>query len=253
MPTPIRCTALLALLPAVLAAGPSGGAGSGAPAWTTVLSADFQAFGAEQSLVPGSAAEGRPASIDPNLSVLVRDTPMASRSAQFSWIQVIGSGAVRFEFVDGAEPRTGVVSVRFDLHPQVPDRYSVFLREGDGAAQMFGDLLLNGTGTVRANDSAGSTLLPWTWQPGRTYALHWLYDLDAGTYDLRVDGRVLLAGRGHGIDLSDPAQAGLGSVSFGLDNGASANAVASFDNVLVRHAASIQAEDVLFNAAFDPI
>jgi hypothetical protein len=248
MTAPIRCSVLFAALPLLAAAAPSG-----APPWSTVLSADFQAFAAEQPLQPGSAAEGRPASIDPNIHVLVRDSPMATRSAQFAWSQVVGSGAVRFEFVDAAEPRTRIVSVQFDLHPQVTDRYSVFLREGKGASQNFGDLLFAANGAVRANDAAGSTLLPWTWQVGRTYAIQWLHDLDAGSYDLRVDNRVVLAGRGHGIDLSDPAQAGVGSVSFGLDNGASANAVASIDNLLVRVAPTIQAEDLVFNAAFDPI
>jgi len=236
---------LLALLPAPAAlAGPV--------AWQTVLDADFQDQPVEKPLALGTAAQGLPVSIAPNLWALVRDTPMASRSVQVTWSQVVGSGAVRFLLVDDVEPRTGALSIRFDLHPQVADAYTVFLREAKGASQAFGDLLLNGSGGVRVNDSIGSTLLPWTWQPGRTYAIHWLYDLDAGRYDLRVDGRVVLAGRSHGIDLADPQQAGLGSVSFGLNNGATANAVLSFDNLLVRHAASIQAEDLLFNAAFDP-
>lgn len=250
MPASIRAAILPALGPLLIAIATAAGAGT--PQWQTLLDADFQGLPAEQPLAIGTAAQGRPVSIAPNLWVLVRDTPMASRSAQVVWSQVVGSGAVRFELVGAAEPRTGAVAVRFDLHPQVFDGYTVFLREGKGAAQAFGDLLFNGSGGVRVNDSLGSTLLPWSWQPGRTYSLHWLYDLDAGSYDLRVDGRVVLAGRGHGIDLSDPQQAGLGSVSFGLNNGASANAVFSFDNVLVRHATSIQAEDLIFNAALEP-
>jgi len=84
-------------------------------------------------------------------------------------------------------------------------------------------------GEVRINDSDGVVGSFDGYDIGRVFPVELTYDMDAGTYDVIIDGDTIVVGEPHG---SDPTR-GIGSVMFGTANDADSLGTIYVDNLHV--------------------
>lgn len=220
--------------------------GTGRAQMQILLDANFQAQAPDQPIGFGGAAAGEPDWAYPNLELTVRDVPMATRSLEVAWLTPGPSvPLVAFDLLDGVEATEGQVVIELDLHPHVDGHFAVYLREAGGAAQGFGDLLLQPGGIVRIGDAAGMLLTPVNFEPGQTVRVRWRYDMTARTYDFEFGGQLLVDQRP--IAPADEA-IGIGTVLVGLGANTQLDNRISIDNLLV---VQTSFQDEIFGDGFE--
>jgi hypothetical protein len=163
----------------------------------------------------GGAALGEPTDVGSGVQAIVREGPMGSPSLEISDQSGERAGAVRFQMLDGVELETGTASVGADLwfHSLGEgNNFAVFLRERDGSAEDFTHLSFTSEGDVYLSDMQGPTGKIGTYQIDRRTRLVLFHDLDAGTYDIWLDGARLVDDRAHGV-----TGRGIGGVLFGCE------------------------------------
>ncbi len=172
----------------------------------------------------GGAAVGEPITIGANLSAIVTQITPGENVLRLDRTGTSTAATrVTFGLIDDMEATStagnGFVRIRLTLIPSALDDYSVMVRESDGSTQNFLHLLLQSDGDIRANDAAGNIPVnPLTYAAGDTLAIEVVFDMDAGTHSLSVNGDALYSGRAHGITAR-----GIGRVLVGFgspNNGA---------------------------------
>ncbi len=211
-----------------------------------LLRADFQDQPVDQPIGVGGAVLGQPTFVFPFLDAIVRDTPMASRALEITWAAPPStSSTVTFGLLDEQQIAQGRLTIQMTWLPHVDSGYAIAIREADGASHMFGGLNLTPTGVLRLHDATGSVVIASAVASGEAMHLRWDYDLDAGTYDFRLDGELMLADRAHGVSAE---HAGIGSVLVGLDWGTRLDTALSIDDVIVYR----PPPDPIFAHGFEP-
>lgn len=164
-----------------------------------LLTADFDTEVVDQTVPTGGAAAGQPQSVDSGLGAVVRATPFATPSLELTDQSTTGARTVTFQFLGDEEVTTGVVEITVNLWFPAVESFSFLVREADSSAFDFLDMTFADNGGVFISDQAGfATSLP-SYPLGRSVPLIVVYDLDAGTYDLSLDGSLVLDDRAHGV------------------------------------------------------
>jgi hypothetical protein len=182
------------------------------------LRADFNDKAIDQPIGMGGPELGEPVGTSQGpLDAIVRATPMPTPCLEITDQSESYAGSVRFQFLDDAEIQEGLLYIRADFWiPQVPQGgYGLGVRERDGAAHKFIQLTFGHSGKVTCSDEGGVVGLVAPYQVGRVTPICIAFDMTAGTYDLWIDGNLVVADQPH-----DVTGAGIGSVlvSFGSDS-----------------------------------
>lgn len=212
-----------------------------APA-AVLLSADFEGLTLDAPVPLGGAAAGQPYSMIQTEAV-IRDAPMASRCLELTDSLDYGTGTVYFDFLDAMEVHGGTVTIDVDLWFHLLEDYAVYVRESHGAASSFTSLRFTNGGDVYFTDAAGGPAgLIGSYETGRLHHLSLIFDQDAGTYDVLLDGTLLLDDRAHGI-----TDDGVGGVAFATRHDTDLDGTFSIDNLTVTADGVTPAETVSFS------
>lgn len=240
---------LIALLAVVLCWSMTAGAQE------LLLAADFDDKPLDQPIGTGGAALGEPVSVPPRMDAVVRDDVMPGKALAISW-NTPGTGAsyARFQWTDDMEIRTGTVSIWLRVTPGMAPAedwvggYPVNLREAGSSAKNFGTLYFTRTKTASVSDATGGPailLSGFTWSPGESYLIEWVYDMDAGTYNLSIDGQPYISNRPHNVDMGDR---GLGALLVGIGSSSHPDSRIDVDDILVTWSG-----EGIFADGFEPI
>lgn len=180
------------------------------------LHADFNDKTVDQPIGTGGATVGEPIEVDPYVTAIVREGPMGSPSLEIADISGEYAGATVFEFPGGAEISSGIVNISADLwFPALGpgNAFFVHVRQAQGASEEFASIRFLENGSVAifdANDYIGTFV--GAFETSRLIRLILDYDMDAGTYDLWLDGTRLVDDRAHGV-----VGYGIGGIYLGAD------------------------------------
>jgi len=194
-----------------------------------LLDANFDASPLDVPIGTGGAIHGEPIYVASQITAIVRSTPMATPSLEIQDVSQIAAGSARFEFLDDEEVGTGWLRVSFDAWlPDVENDLNVGCREAGSAVDMFSDISFGDDGYVWGSDNAGGTGALVTYPLGEVLPVVMIFDMDRRTWDLYIDGSLVLYQRAHGI-----ASGGLGSVLVGTDFDSDFFGAGYVDNLLV--------------------
>jgi hypothetical protein len=159
---------------------------------TTILSCSFDAEPVDQVIGTGGAAVGQPVELS-DTGATVRATPLPSRSLEISDTWGFGARSVTFDFLNGVEITSGLLTVSMTLQFAQLEDFSIGFREHGGATVPFLDLLFRVNGAIGYFDldTPPSLTQIGTYAPATPYTLTFEMDLDARVYDARLDGTLL--------------------------------------------------------------
>jgi hypothetical protein len=183
---------------------------------TIYLEATFDDKPLDTPIDTGGAELGEPIYVDFAVIATVRGTPMASPCLELRDNDDLVSEAADFEFIGSAEITTGILAISCNLwfHALAPGYSSYFfVREQGSAAEVFANLRCHPDGSIRHSDENSTWMLIGFYEIGRAYPVSLVFDLDAGTYDVWLDGLLVLDDEDHGI-----TGRGVGSVLFGCSD-----------------------------------
>lgn len=217
------------------------------PPLGAILDANFDDKPVGQPIGTGGAALGEPVALS-NLTTTVIDTGGGNRVLQVdNDLSSTNARRLRWAFLDDQEVAEGPLIVRFTLRASLTDRFSILLREAlGGSTQNFLSVSFSANGTFGASDAAGTVPLSAnTYSANVDHAFELRYDMDAGTYQILLDGTSLVSGRAHGI-----VDRGIGALVIGYQS-SSAGSRFFLDELLVEAALPPPQLDVVLDAPFD--
>lgn len=194
-----------------------------------VLAADFENQGLNQPIGVGGAALGQPVFVPAQLSAIIREGAMPTRSLALAWADggLPVTHTIKFEFLDDLEFTNGELVIEFDIQPEIMSRYVVGLREHDGASRNFGTIVLQDNGDIRAGDSS-TVLADVTYSAGEVLSVRWVHDLSARSHSLQIKGVEVLSQRPHLF-----SDRGIGRMLFSLQANTPDDSVLHIDNIRV--------------------
>ena len=157
-----------------------------------LFEANFDDKPIDQPIGTGGAAVGEPVEVSPNITAIVRDSPMATPSLEIADNSQVGAGGARFEPQDGSEVSSGWL--RISLHAYLPNLESdmvIMIRESGSSAHSFADVDFAQDGQIWGSDAAGGTGALGPYLPNTLQAVELLFDLEGHTWDLYVNGTLL--------------------------------------------------------------
>ncbi len=178
-----------------------------------VLVATFDDKPIDVAIGTGGAALGEPISVSGAISAVVRSAPMATPALEIQDASASTAGSARFEFLGGQEIDSGMVRVGVDVQaPDVLSNLAIGCREAGSSVHVFGSVTMGPDGLIWGSDGTGGTggLVPYPL--GTTFHLELVFDMADGTWDLYLDGVLVLDDRPHGV-----AGSGLGAVLVGSE------------------------------------
>ena len=222
--TCLRCL-ILSLL--VLICGPVRG---GSNPDIILLAATFNDRPLNAQIGTGGASVGEPVSIAAELQAFVVPAGLfASPFLRLTPMTAGGARYARFEFLDRVEISAGEVRLGFILRPAQVDRFSVLVRENDGAAKSFLSMTLTSGGSIAISDAADPAgALIGSYVAGNLLAFEFRFRMDSGRYDVYLNGVRVAADRSHGI-----TDRGVGALLLGSDSGSTAGSNWFIDDVYV--------------------
>ncbi|MCP4899409.1 MAG: hypothetical protein GY906_20790, partial [bacterium] len=192
-----------------------------------VLEADFNDKTVDAAIGVGGAALGEPIRVDSPVIATVRSGPFASPSLELSDNTDGHAGGVRFEFLDQQEISSGTVTLSAELWFPAFENFKVLVREsGTSECNMLSlGFYESGTAQARDGDSRGIHSHYFT---GRAYPIQVDFDLDAGTYDLYLDGGLITSDETYG-----ESGCGIGAFLFDIGHDGDLDGRFFVDNVRV--------------------
>jgi hypothetical protein len=201
-------------------------------AQTIYLQADFDAEPVDQPIGTGGPEMGQPIEVDTAYIIAtVRDAPLPSPCLEIRDNHDFSAGSVVFEFIDRVEITAGIVAISFSLwFPEIAPGHSFYVavREQEGAARKFTNLDFWDNGLL-SHEDANST--SWEFPPydtERALPVAVVFDMDAGTVDVWMDGQLVLEDEDHGV-----TDRGVGSVRFGCTHDQDLEGRFYVDDILV--------------------
>jgi hypothetical protein len=195
------------------------------------LEANFDDKPLDMPIGTGGAEVGEPIEVSSAVVATVRGTPMPTPCLEIQDNDDFSAGSAVFEFIGNAEITTGIVAVTCNLwfHELSPG-YSSYLsvREQGGAAETFVDLVFSADGSVEHSDKNSFSGVVGAYEVGRLYPVALSFDMDAGTYDVWLDGELLLDDEEHGV-----IGRGIGRVGFGCTHDPDLESRFSVDQIRV--------------------
>jgi len=202
-----------------------------AAADTIYLEANFDDKPLDVPIGTGGPSLGEPIENDPAITAIVRGTPMSSPCLEIQDNDDFSAGSVRFEFLGGVELETGEVGISAmlwftELSPGYDFR--ILVREQGTSALSFANIDFISDGSVYAESANSPQSLLGTYDINRVCSFGIIFDMDAGTYDIWLDGQLVLEGEAHGI-----VGRGVGAVLFGCNHDADLDGHFFVDDILV--------------------
>lgn len=155
--------------------------------------------------------------------------PMSSPSLEIHDGDNYYVGYVSFLFLADAEVHSGFVSIAAEIWMVPMENSNLGVRESGSAACSFLDLEFHVDGKVRTWGSTGIVNLDSSYPTGRVTPIEIIFNMDAGTYDLRYDDSLVLEDRAHG----ESSACGVGNVFFGTLGDADYDGPYCVDNIEV--------------------
>lgn len=181
---------------------------------TVLLDANFNDKPLDVQIGTGGPAVGEPISLFPGLSAIVRSAPLATPSLHLSQSGTGVARSARFQFLDADEVKRGQLRTAFTIRtPTVLDSFQVRLLDPQSNIRMYGGVDFTTSGLIRTNDSLSSNVTVASYAPGQTLRFEFVHQMVAGTYDLYINGALVLDDRFY-----NPPQfeRGIGVITAGL-------------------------------------
>jgi hypothetical protein len=175
-----------------------------------LLEANFNDEPLDQQIGAGGPELGQPVSIHAGLSAIVRAAPMSTPSLELSHAASGLARTARFEFLGSEEVTHGDLEIRVRIEAAQFDIFAVSVREQGSSAKSFASLAFTGSGDISLTDANGSAGIIGAYSVNVVHQLAFAFHMDDGTYDVKLDGTLLLAARAHGI-----TDRGVGAVLLG--------------------------------------
>lgn len=180
---------------------------------TLLLDANFNDKPLDAPIETGGPTLGEPIDLSAGLNAIVRAAPFASPSLHLSQASGGSTRSARFEFLGGEEVKRGQARIGFTIRtPPMLDSFQVRLRESTSSSATFGGVTFTAAGELKTNDSPSATTIG-TYLPNQTLHFELVHQLVAGTYDMYIDGALVLDDRVHSVTSPDK---GIGAVLVGL-------------------------------------
>lgn len=179
-----------------------------------LLEADFEDQPVDVIIGTGGAEQHQPVALG-GMDAHVRLTPTGGQGLEIMDYLDYGSRSVLFEFLGSAEITAGVVTISAVLHFVEYEDYNIYVREQQTAANSFCNLLFRSDASVYHGDadSGGNTLVG-GYATGTDIPLEIVFDMDAGTCAITLDGVEIVPAQSHGVT----SGRGVGSVHVGFDH-----------------------------------
>jgi len=206
--------------------------------WSTVpnsvelMTANFNDKAIDAPIGTGGAAVGEPVSVHPAITAIVRSSPLPTPSLEIQDNSSTAGNSANFEFLGSQELTTNVVLIAADLWFSEFEEYSVLVREQGGASRNFMSMSMNSNGDVFYNDGNTVFAIIGSYELNRRYPIRMAFDMGASTYDVWLDGALVLRDETHGV-----TDRGIGSVQFGVNFDPDTDGRFYVDNISVRTAA----------------
>jgi len=201
-----RTAPVIGLLCVVLSTG-------AAQAEVTHLWADFNDKTIDEPIGMGGAEVGEPVSKDNAVTATVREGPLATPCLEIA-DALEGNGYVRFELLGETELTTGKVYLSADLwFESLADAFecTIMVKDEEPPSVRFAELGIEADGRIYLHygqsSNAGTIGQVAT---GRLFRVIFEFDMDAGTFNVWLDGELAVSGLEHEI-----TEAGVGSFLFG--------------------------------------
>ncbi|MGB0134899.1 hypothetical protein [Dokdonella sp.] len=194
----------------------------------TPLSIDFNDKTPGESLGEGGVALGEPINLSSLDTLIIESSPGENFLVVANDLTDFAARSLRWEFEDEAEFAEGLISISLDFTPSVRDSYAMYVLENAGSSKDFLRLNFNDDGVLFANDSAGFIGQYFIdYDGGDTIHIEILFDMDARTSSLLINGTSLFSARAHGV-----SDRGVGAIRTGYAPSSNGSAFA-LDNLLV--------------------
>ena len=199
-------------------------------AQTIVLDANFDSHTVDAPVGEGGATAGEPVSADASLLPTIRSTPFPTPSLELQDTVDFGARFVQFTFAPEIEYASGIVTMQMDLWFKEMDDYLVYVRRVSSSAEQFLNVRFDASGFCVVSDEGGTVLSHAnSYTVDQPVSLQVIFDMDAGTYDLSLDGALLVDDQPHDVD----ASLGVGSIYVGMNHDADLDGLLYLDNLLV--------------------
>jgi hypothetical protein len=199
---------------------------------TTYLEATFDDKPVDQPIGTGGPSVGEPIGVTEGyITAMVRQGPTPSRCIEIQDANDYGAGAVTFEFLGSQEITSGFLSIAFDLwFHQIGEGHSFFVsvREQGSSAKSFANVDFVSDGNVVLTDAAHGGSVIGTYVTGKVFPVVLNYNMEAGTYDVWLDGLQVVFNQSHGV-----TDRGIGRVHVGCTHDPDLDGVLSLDRVRV--------------------
>ncbi len=163
----------------------------------TILNVDFEGMTVDQPVGTGGPEAGEPYSVL-FCTAVVRNAPMSSQCLEIGDNSEVTSGEVNFSFLQDSEVESGTIDVTLNFRVSLVDQYAIYIREAGSATQNYSSVYLTSNGSISANDANGHVSIIGTYTSDQTYSLRILFDMDTSTYDMWLDGTLVVDDRAHG-------------------------------------------------------
>lgn len=165
-----------------------------------LLRAQFDDKPVDQPIGLGGAAVGEPFLVPEGLSAIVRAEGGSNRWLEISADTLVSAAAVQFGLLGDAGVQIGTVQMDVTLTMPTFGVCSIAIREPRWSVHNFSTVSFQDSGDVTAHDAAGSfALAAYSYVPGVPQHVRLTFDMDAGSYDIALNGSLLVTGRAHGI------------------------------------------------------
>jgi hypothetical protein len=158
------------------------------------------------------------------------------------------AAGARFEFLEGAVVTGGNLVIRADLWiPSGGSRgYTIAVREQTFSAEDFLSINFGPSGMIYCTDAGGlvGTGPVGSYQSDRVTPVRIAFDMEAGTYDVSVDGGQIVSDEPDGVE----AGVGIGAVLFSYNNDGGVGDCFYVDNVFVANGDPTPVEPVSWGA-----
>jgi hypothetical protein len=198
---------------------------------TIYLDANFDDKTLDMPIGTGGPTVGEPVYVDSSITAIVRGTPMPTPCLELQDNDDYSAGFARFEFLGSVELTTGEVGISAmlwftALSPGYD--FKIYVREQGSSAQSFANVQFHSSGNVYSDDANSNNGAIGTYATGRVFPFGIKFDMDAGTYDIWLDGNLVLEGETHGI-----VGHGVGAVLFGCTHDPDLDGHFFVDDILV--------------------
>ncbi len=195
----------------------------------TLLDIDFNNKTPGALIGDGGAELGEPSSLGELTAEVVGNGPGENYLlVEYNGVNTNLSHSLRWEFLDDKEVTEGKVFVSLQITTSAYDHYSIRVRENSFSSNNFINMIYFPEGNFTLRDAAGPiTGNQSTYVAGDTQNIDFIFDMDAGTSAMLINGDVVFSGRQHGI-----SGAGVGSLITGYSHLADHNSFI-LDNIQV--------------------